>query len=98
MAHELGAKIEAALENSEALIVVCSRRSARSNWVEKEVTFFKALGRETRVFALIVDGVPHDSAQECFPNALKHRVDSDRRLTDVPAEPLAVDVRRDRPG
>jgi WD40 repeat protein len=87
-AHELGPKIEAALKASDVLIVVCSPRSAKSQWVNQEIEAFKKLGREHRVFALIVDGEPHDVEKECFPEALKRRVDGG------PAEPLAVDVRK----
>lgn len=87
-AAELGPKIEAALKASDVLVVVCSPRSARSKWVNQEIDAFKRLSREHRVFALIVDGEPHDAAQECFPEALKHRTDG------KPAEPLAVDVRK----
>jgi WD40 repeat protein len=87
-AAELGPKIEEALKASDVLLVVCSPRSARSKWVNQEIEAFKRLGREHRVFALIVDGEPHDAAQECFPWALKQRTDG------KPAEPLAVDVRK----
>jgi WD40 repeat protein len=87
-AAELGPKIDAALKASDVLIVVCSPRSAKSKWVNQEIEAFKRQGREHRVFALIVDGEPHDPAQECFPEALKRRADGG------PAEPLAVDVRK----
>ncbi len=93
-AHELGPKIEAALKASDALIVVCSPRSAKSKWVNQEIEAFKRLGREHRVFALIVDGTPHGApdvqgnATECFPPGLKVTA------TGGPAEPLAVDVRK----
>ena len=87
-AAELGPKIEAALKASDVLIVVCSPRSAASRWVDQEIAAFKALGREGRVFALIIDGEPHDTAEECFPAALKTKGDGSV------AEPLAVDVRK----
>lgn len=89
-AHELGPKIEAALSSSDTLIVICSPRSAMSEWVDKEIRRFKELGRSNRVLAVIVDGQPHSKNQihECFPSSLKVQLDGS------PAEPLAVDVRK----
>ena len=88
-AAELGPKIADALKASDALIVVCSPRSAKSQWVNQEIVAFKQSGREGRVFALIVDGEPHGLGDtDCFPPALK--------ITTAGgvAEPLAVDVRK----
>lgn len=88
--HELGAVINRALHDSRYLIVICSPRSAQSRWVEEEIRTFKRLGRENRVLALIVDGEPHaaDPAQECFPTALKVRMDGGGGI-----EPIAADAR-----
>ena len=85
---DLGAEVNEALTQSRYLIVVCSRNSAKSVWVNEEIKFFKKLGREDRVLALIVDGEPNASEHkpgftaedECFPEALRYRVDSDGRL------------------
>ena len=55
----LGAPLEAALRQSRNLIVICSPSSARSSWVDKEIRFFKALGRDARVFCVIVGGEPN---------------------------------------
>lgn len=63
----------AALRGSEALVVICSRRSARSTWVDREIeTFLEHHGRE-RVFAVIVDGkagLPSGDDNSCYPPAL----------------------------
>jgi len=95
-ASELGPRIETALETSDAQIIIASPKSARSQWVDQEIRKFKSLGRETRIFVLIVDGDPNakDPAQECFPDALKWKAGPDGELSDEPAEPLAVDVRK----
>jgi hypothetical protein len=61
---DLGSKINEALTQSRYLVVVCSRNSAKSVWVNEEIKFFKKLGREDRVFGLIVDGEPNASAQK----------------------------------
>jgi eukaryotic-like serine/threonine-protein kinase len=103
---DLGSKINEALTQSRYLVVVCSRNSANSVWVNEEIKFFKKLGREDRVFGLIVDGEPNASAQkpgfrsedECFPEALRHRVDSDGQLLPLRTEPLASDAREDKDG
>ena len=58
---DLGEVINQALTDSEYLVVICSPRSARSIWVNEEIKFFKALGREDKVLALIVDGEPNGS-------------------------------------
>jgi tetratricopeptide (TPR) repeat protein len=86
---DLGARIEQALAESAALIVICSPKAAASPWVNEEARRFAALGRVDRIFCLIVDGEPHaaqrgfDEAFECFPSeVLRHA-----------AEPIAADVR-----
>ena len=57
-ASDLSAKVKESLEASEALIVICSPSAAGSTWVNEEVRYFRSLGREDRIFALIVDGDP----------------------------------------
>lgn len=78
----LSSAIQAALQASENLIVVCSPAAAKSRWVNEEIQVFKALGRGDRIFCLIVDGDPGT----CFPPAL------------VDDEPLGVDVRAQADG
>ena len=103
---DLGTKINEALTQSRYLVVVCSRSSAKSVWVNEEIKFFKKLGREDRVFGLIVDGEPNASRQEtgfrsedeCFPEALRHRVDSVGHVLPLRSEPLASDAREDKDG
>jgi len=67
----LSENIEKALRLSRALVVICSPRSANSTWVNEEVKVYKSMGREDRVFCLIVDGEPNAPAgsgmAECFP-------------------------------
>src|SRR5262245_45524889 len=104
-ATNLGATLVAALEQSACQIVICSPKSAKSRWVNEEILTFKRLGREDRIFALIVDGepgsslVPGQEEQECFPRALIYRMGADGELTAERGEPIAADVRprKDRP-
>ena len=91
---DLGSSVKASLEASESLVVICSPHAANSDWVSEEVRYFQRLGREERVFALIVDGDPHadDPGQQCFPRALTVNPDGTAR------EPLAADVRKSADG
>lgn len=65
----LAKEIEAALQQSKYLIVICSPNSARSPWVNKEIQTFIDLGREDRIIPFIIDGTPFsdDEETECFP-------------------------------
>ena len=90
----IGKAVEAALLASEFLIVVCSPRSAKSEWVNREIAWFKTHRDPEKVLALIVDGSPGDPADECFPKALNHLVDAAGQITDQPIDaPLAADAR-----
>jgi tetratricopeptide (TPR) repeat protein len=98
-AGELGPKIQAALADSEALIVLCSPSAARSPWVDNEILKFKRLGRATRIFALILSGEPNSGDErECFPQALRFDIDSEGNLGTQPAELVAADVRPNKDG
>lgn len=97
---DLGAKLTASLHSSRALVVLCSPHSANSRWVNEEIKTFKSRGREQSVFAIIVGGEPYasDAAAECFPAALRYRVNEKRELTAERAEPIAGDARKDKDG
>ena len=76
-------KINAALKETEYLIVVCSPETPGSEWVRKEIETFIEMHDRSHVLAILIDGEPEDS----FPPAL---------LTDEnghPVEPLAADIR-----
>jgi tetratricopeptide (TPR) repeat protein len=98
-AVSLAETLRSALEQSEALVVLCSPASARSRWVNEEIRTFKTLGRETRIFPVIVGGEPrrYDAAHApdgAFPPALFQRLDAAGTIVseDGP-EPLASDLR-----
>ena len=63
LSADLGSSIEDALRASRYLIVLCSRNSATSRWVNEEVRYFKSLGREDRILAIMIDGEPNASDQ-----------------------------------
>ncbi len=92
---DLATTVRSALEQSAALIVVCSPAAAASRWVNEEIRSFKALGREQHILCLVVAGEPGADVpgEDCFPAALRHRV-VDGQVSGLPApEPLAADVR-----
>ena len=87
------------MRQSDALIAVCSPAAAKSYYVNEEIKTFKAIGRSSRVvLASIIDGEPHDPADECFPEALKFEVSDDGQITSKPAEPIAADAREGKDG
>ena len=99
---ELGKNLTEALAQSRYLIVICSPSAARSRWVNEEIRQFKMMGGEGQILALILDGEPNAADKpnsgllECFPEALKYRVDASGNLTGQRVEPIAADVRRGR--
>ncbi len=101
---DLGNELRGALERSEHLIVIASPASARSTYVQEEIRYFKSLHGEQRVFALIVGGEPYASGmpgreeEEAFPVSLRFKLDSEGQLSDVPAEPIAADIRPGKDG
>lgn len=103
-ATDLGSMLTEALRLSACQIVICSPSAARSKWVNEEILAFKRLGREDRIFCLIVDGEPYASDhpgqadEECFPPALRYRLGPDGELSSVRTEPIAADARPGKDG
>ena len=93
-AGALGGRLQQALADSDALLVICSPDAACSRWVNEEILAFKRLGRSDRIYCLIVAGEPNaGDASECFPPALRHEIEPDGQLGQQPAEPIAADIR-----
>lgn len=78
---DLTGRLQAALEASDHLVVVCSPHAAASRWVNHEVEAFRELGRADRIHAVVVDGEP----MKAFPPALTQG----RAM-----EPIAADLRK----
>jgi tetratricopeptide (TPR) repeat protein len=103
-AVDLGALVNAALEDSACQIVICSPNAAKSRWVNEEILAFKRLGREDRIFSLIVAGEPHATdmpgreEEECFPPALRFKLGTDGALSNERTEPIAADARPGKDG
>jgi tetratricopeptide (TPR) repeat protein len=103
-ASDLSEEIEEAIAGSRFLVVLCSPAAARSKWIDKEISCFKRLHREDRIFAAIIDGAPfasddpERSAEECFPNALRVHFDGRGKPTTQRSEPIAADLRDEGDG
>lgn len=101
---DLTEEVQAALRDSRFLIVICSPSSARSKWVDQEILHFKRLHGEGRILAAIVDGepfavdTPGQAERECFPEAIRFRLEDSGRLGDRRIEPIAADFRPGRDG
>ena len=101
---ELAATINEALRQSRFQIVICSPHAATSRWVNEEIKTFKRLGRDPRILALIVDGAPNASETpgaglvECFPRALRYRLDTQGEIGSEKAEVVAADARKGKDG
>lgn len=65
--------IEKALKESRFLIVICSPKSAKSKWVNKEVQYFLQLKRTKRIIPFIIEGTPNAQVEdeECCTPLLK---------------------------
>lgn len=83
----------AALDAPAALIVLCSPASAKSAAVNEEVRLFKHRSPDPLIVPVILAGKPNNGVRECFPPALKFKLDADGQVTDQPADtPIAPDI------
>jgi len=103
-ATDLSRQVNAALEHSANLIVICSPQAATSRWVNEEVLAFKRFGNAERIFCLIVGGEPNASdlpgreSEECFAPALRFHLGADGQPTKQRTEPIAADARTGKDG
>lgn len=83
----LSESIKKELEQSKYLIVVCSPTSAKKEWVNAEVRYFKKdLNRSEKIIPFIVDGeINSDNIElECLPLPIRHLPKEDElRCIDV---------------
>ena len=102
--NELGKVIDQALRDYSYLVIICSPRSAESQWVNEEIKQFKRLGKSDNILCLIVDGEPNVAAktdrfqEECFPEAVKYEISEEGELSTIPTEPIAADAREGKDG
>ena len=82
-ASDLSAEIQNALENTEYLIVICSKNSIESPWVGREIDYFLKNHDRSKILAVLASGEPN----EVFPSQLTLTPEGEL------IEPLAMDVR-----
>jgi len=95
--HSLTEATKAAIHGSASLVVLCSRASAKSHYVNEEVRLFKASHPSRPVIPVIIDA-EDIRAEECLPRALAYLVTGDGTITDQPAHVLAADARKSGDG
>lgn len=98
VAGNLNEAIQKALADSAFQIVLCSPNAAKSRWVNEEIKLFNRLHGPGRTFAIIIAGEPGGGDDECFPPALRFKLDAEGEPTAEPAEPLAADAREEGDG
>ncbi|MBQ9858540.1 MAG: TIR domain-containing protein, partial [Oscillospiraceae bacterium] len=85
--NDLTDKIYTALDNSEHLVVICTKATLQSPWVTKEVEHFLKNHERDKAHIILADGEP----MEVFPRPLTHH-ELENGMIEV-TEPMAVDVR-----
>lgn len=87
-AHDLSESIQRAMDDSDALVVICSPSARGSHWVNQEIRRFRQSDRGERIFCLLVSGSPDPQAPDCaFPPALLFD-----DAGNAQPEPLAADA------
>lgn len=100
-AARLSHSIESALDDSEALVVVCSPAAVASPWVNAEIAYFRRCHPGRPVLAFVVGGDPgvdprRDPAHAAFPPSL---ILTDPDHPDAgTGEPIAADAREEGDG
>lgn len=89
VSSDLSDDICRALDNAQYLIVVCTKNTAQSPWVGREIAYFLEHHDRNCAFAALAEGEPG----QVFPLALTQIHHPDDTVTDV--EPLAIDLRAD---
>ena len=88
--------IKTALEESEFLIVICSKTTGESRWCMEEIEYFKQLhnGNNSNIITLVADGNPEDVFPPQLCNELILVTDESGNTTyqNHIIEPLAANV------
>ena len=87
IADNLTRNIETALDHSEFLIVVCSKDTPESLWVQREIAYFLEHHSRDHLLAILISGDPDQS----FPRQLVEIRDADGNLVEE-IEPLAANI------
>ncbi len=87
-ASDLSEIIKEAVEESEWLIVLCTKRYKESVWCMEEIQHFIEVKDREHIIVVLIEGEPYES----FPDILTE-VEQNGEMVHI--EPLAVDVRAD---
>lgn len=98
VAAHISRQITQGLEKSESLIVVCSRNSASSEAVAREIQYFIGLGRQDRIFPIIIDGEPDARVRQLVPPIIRSIKTDDEDVTGAKVSLLAADAREHADG
>lgn len=81
------------LTTSKYLIVICSPRATRSDWLNDGIRHFIKSGQEENIIPFIVDGKPkaENADEECFPSALLD-LKGDRELRGININEMGRDA------
>lgn len=95
ISSDLNALIEDALNNSDYLIVICSKHTKESQWVQREIEIFLKSHPRQQIMTVLAEGEPDEVMPEIL---LKQEItvptpDGASETVTVPAEPLACDYR-----
>ncbi|MCC2957381.1 TIR domain-containing protein [Massilia sp. IC2-477] len=86
------------LDDSAAMIVLCSPAAAKSFHVNEEIRLFRSRHPERPFVPVIVPNVASVSEAEIFPRALRFHVSPDGTVTDCAQSLLAADLRETADG
>lgn len=95
LSSDLALNIREALENSQFLIVVCSPRAVRSEWVQREIEAFLETHEKDKILTVWAEGEP----EEAFPKILCYKEKKniletgEEETVNIRIEPKAADVR-----
>lgn len=65
--------IKKGLDSSHYLIVICSTRVLKSQWVNKEIDYFLSLDKNNymKIIPFVIEGEPYSKANECLPKSIR---------------------------
>ena len=92
---DLAESLQEALRCSDWLIVICSKRTSESMWVEREIEEFLKTHPVNRVMTVLVDGEPRDVIPAVLQEERKSEYDAQGVLHEIVTyrEPLSCDYR-----
>ncbi len=87
--------ISQALENSDYLIVICSKSTKLSHWVPREIEFFLRSHSMDKILTVLIEGEPEESIPDilCSDERVIRLDDGTVQATSVTCEPLSCDFR-----